>query len=178
MWEDKEYAQAMTWNTSVKRFFRRELTKWNISREIRALVRPCMRAYFCVCDCRQMVTWRTASGIGGQIEPSGPAAWNWPVSTAVLPSLPLSQHTHISTHALTDRSRLCAVSVELWWPLWGSHAGGDKPNTMFHHDMLASLFLRSGEDLVSSFPFCVENEIKPLWAFFQRGSTATRYSIF
>lgn len=86
-----------------------------------------------------------------------------------LPTLPFScthTHTHTSTHILTDRPWLCAVSAELRWPLWGSHAGGDRPDTLFHHDMLASLFLHWAEDLVSSLALCVENEFKLCELFF------------
>lgn len=65
--------------------------------------------YLCVfvCKCRQMSTWRMAWGIRGQTVPSGPTAWNWPVSikstalslsiSLVLPSLPLSAHIHPRT---------------------------------------------------------------------------------
>lgn len=47
--------------------------------------------YLCVfvCKCRQMSTWRMAWGIRGQTVPSGPTAWNWPVS---IKSTALSLH--------------------------------------------------------------------------------------
>lgn len=141
--------------------------------------------YLCVfvCKCRQMSTWRMAWGIRGQTVPSGPTAWNWPVSIkstalSLSPSLwfsLLSPFLHISTHALTDRPRLCAVSVELWWPLWGSHAGGNRPGLVLHCDMLASLFLHSAEDLVSSFLLCVKNEIRLCEHFFQWGTNKRRF---
>lgn len=87
----------------------------------------------------------------------------------------LSPFLHISTHALTDRPRLCAVSVELWWPLWGSHAGGNRPGLVLHCDMLASLFLHSAEDLVSSFLLCVKNEIRLCEHFFQWDTNMRRF---
>lgn len=68
------------------------------------------------------------------------------VSLRFLPTVCPRTHTHISTHALTDRPRLGAVSVELWWPLCGSEAGGDRPGTLFHRDMSALLFLHAGQN--------------------------------
>lgn len=91
--------------------------------------------------------------------PSGTTACSWPVSIKSA-NLPPAFCMHSSTHTLTDRPRLCSVSAELWWPLWGSHAGGDVPGTLFHHDMLASLFLHSGGGFGVTPPLCMENEIK------------------
>lgn len=88
---------------------------------------------------------------------------------------PLSPHMNTHIHPRTDRqaSPLCAVSAEPWWPLWGSHAGGDGLDTLFHHDMLA-LFLHSGENLVSSFPPLRGKWNQALWALFKCKNTLWR----
>lgn len=131
--------------------------------------------YLCVfvCKCRQMSTWRMAWGIRGQTVPSGPTAWNWPVSikstalslsiSLVLPSLPLSAHIH----PRTDRqaSAMCGLSGALMafvrQPCWRQQARLSAP--LWHARFVISPF-SGGFGVI--LPPLREKWNQALWAFF------------